>query len=147
MSLLRRVLLLALAVSSLFSLAAPRAIPPVGARLATRLADEKAGLVDCWNALTELRSCTNEIVLFFLNGESYLTIGCCRAIRVITRNCWPTMLDSLGFTSQEADILRGYCDAETAAPPPSPLLSAPPAVAPAGAVGGSTGYGVGEIGG
>lgn len=41
---------------------------------------------------------------------------------MITRNCWPAMLDSLGFTSEEADILRGYCDAEVAAQPPSQPL-------------------------
>ncbi|KAL5697996.1 hypothetical protein ACHQM5_029086 [Ranunculus cassubicifolius] len=73
---------------------------------------------DCWNALLELKSCTNEIVLFFLNGESYLGQDCCRAIRVITRDCWPSMLTSLGFTSQEGDILQGYCDATSASPPP-----------------------------
>lgn len=83
------------------------------------------GLSDCWNAMMELRSCTNEIVLFFLNGESYLSIPCCRAIRLITHKCWPSMFVSIGFTAQEGDILRGYCDAEAAAasPPPSPAPS------------------------
>ncbi|XP_072950462.1 egg cell-secreted protein 1.2-like [Typha angustifolia] len=81
------------------------------------------GLVDCWNALLEIKSCTNEIVLFFLNGESYLGLDCCRAIRTITLHCWPSMLTSLGFTSQEGDILRGYCDAEAGpAPAASKLL-------------------------
>ncbi|RVX21394.1 Egg cell-secreted protein 1.4 [Vitis vinifera] len=47
---------------------------------------------------------------------------CCGAIDIITRNCWPTMLTSLGFTAEEGNILRGYCDAYTpspAAPPPA----------------------------
>lgn len=74
------------------------------------------GWAECWNALYELRACTNEIVLFFLNGESRLGLDCCRAIQVLTRNCWPTMFVSVGFTAQEGDILRGYCDA-SAAPP------------------------------
>ncbi|KAK1263138.1 Egg cell-secreted protein 1.2 [Acorus gramineus] len=72
---------------------------------------------DCFNALVEIKSCTNEIILFFLNGEMYLGLGCCRAIRVITRQCWPSMLVSIGFTAEEGDILRGYCDATTSAPP------------------------------
>ncbi|XP_065045951.1 egg cell-secreted protein 1.4-like [Musa acuminata AAA Group] len=88
------------------------------------------GLVDCWNALLELRSCTNEIVLFFINGESYLGLDCCRAIRVITRHCWTSMLTTLGFTTQESDILRGYCDFEATAPPPAPELPPPPTTAP-----------------
>ncbi|KAK1300695.1 Egg cell-secreted protein 1.1 [Acorus calamus] len=48
----------------------------------------------------------------------YLGLGCCRAIRVITRQCWPSMPTSIGFTAEEGDILRGYCDATTSAPPP-----------------------------
>lgn len=139
MSLLLKSLLILTISTTLFSLSTPRALPPAGSHLfngLTSMTDSKTGLADCWSALTELRSCTNEIVLFFLNGESYLTIGCCKAIRIITRDCWPTMLDSIGFTSQEADILRGYCDAETA-PPPS-------ALSPSGSVAGF-GYDMGEV--
>jgi Prolamin-like len=87
------------------------------------------GLVDCWNALTELKSCTSEIVLFFLNGESYLTIDCCHAIRTITFHCWPSMLSTVGFTAEEADILRGYCDAEIGSD--VPVSEAPPTQSPA----------------
>ncbi|XP_071715456.1 egg cell-secreted protein 1.2-like [Rutidosis leptorrhynchoides] len=68
-----------------------------------------SGLMDCWSALLELKSCSNEIILFFLNGDSYLTMDCCRAIRTITHECWPSMLTSLGFTSEEGDILQDYC--------------------------------------
>ncbi|XP_076901368.1 egg cell-secreted protein 1.5-like [Bidens hawaiensis] len=86
-----------------------------------RLQGEKdsGGLVDCWNALLELNSCTNEIVLFFVNGETYLSIDCCRAIRTITYGCWPSMLTSLGFTSEEGDVLQGYCGG---APLPQPVM-------------------------
>uniref|UniRef100_A0A0D9XPG8 Prolamin-like domain-containing protein n=1 Tax=Leersia perrieri TaxID=77586 RepID=A0A0D9XPG8_9ORYZ len=71
-----------------------------------------AWMAECWGAVTRLGSCTNEIVLFFVNGESYLGADCCLAIRTVTRNCWPAMLSSVGFTVEEADILRGFCDAE-----------------------------------
>ncbi|XP_076925219.1 egg cell-secreted protein 1.2-like [Bidens hawaiensis] len=89
--------------------------------LVARLQGEKNNgeLMDCWNALFELKSCTNEIILFFLNGDTYLSTECCRAIRVITHGCWPSMLASLGFTSEEGDILRGYCGG---APLPQPAM-------------------------
>ncbi|KAL5698634.1 hypothetical protein ACHQM5_029645 [Ranunculus cassubicifolius] len=74
----------------------------------------------CWESLIELRACTGEVILFFLNGETYLGPNCCRAIRVIEHQCWPSMLSSLGFTDQEGDVLRDYCDASMGATPPSP---------------------------
>lgn len=74
-------------------------------------------VVDCWSSLLELKSCSNEIVLFFMNGEAHIGPECCHAIYVITRNCWPAMLTSLGFTVEEANILRGYCDAAAASTP------------------------------
>ncbi|XP_068664172.1 egg cell-secreted protein 1.4-like [Aristolochia californica] len=83
--------------------------------LAARIQAE-GGLTECLNALYELRSCTNEIILFFVNGESYIGRDCCRAIRVITRHCWPSLLSSIGFTAEEGDILRGYCDASASTP-------------------------------
>ncbi|KAI3848659.1 hypothetical protein MKW92_022164 [Papaver armeniacum] len=113
----------------------PRAIRYPGHHLAARInaGDDGAGMVECWNALYELRSCTNEIILFFMDGEMYLGLECCRAIRIITRECWPSMLTSVGFTAEEADILRGYCDAapHLAAPSSSPVAMLPPAQAPA----------------
>ena len=59
-----------------------------------------------------------------MNGESYIGHECCVAVRGATRHCWPAMLASVGFTAEEADVLRGFCDAEEAAakdkgPPPS----------------------------
>ncbi|KAL5555782.1 hypothetical protein UlMin_038018 [Ulmus minor] len=92
-------------------------------------ASGEGGLADCWGALVQLKSCTNEIVLFFLNGDTNLGPGCCRAIGFITRSCWPTMLTSIGFTTEEGDILRGYCDAAspeiTTAPSPAPIAYPP----------------------
>ncbi|MCL7039820.1 hypothetical protein MKW94_030580 [Papaver nudicaule] len=76
---------------------------PVGQNLAARIngEDGDAGMAECFNAMYELRSCSNEIILFFMDGEMYLGIECCRAIRVITRECWPSMLTSIGFTAEE----------------------------------------------
>ncbi|KAL3840118.1 hypothetical protein ACJIZ3_024709 [Penstemon smallii] len=91
-----------------------------GEDIRARLETEGSGMTDCWTSLIELKSCTNEIVLFLLNGESYLGMGCCRAIRIITHQCWPSMLTSLGFTAQEGDILSNYCG----------LLSPQPSVGP-----------------
>ncbi|KAJ8765733.1 hypothetical protein K2173_014855 [Erythroxylum novogranatense] len=89
--------------------------------------EASGGLVECWNALLDLKSCSNDIILFFLDGQSSIGPNCCSAIETITRNCWPSMLSSLGFTAQEGSILRGYCDAESSATPP-PLL--PPTASP-----------------
>ncbi|ESQ46085.1 hypothetical protein EUTSA_v10000374mg [Eutrema salsugineum] len=80
---------------------------PDYANIAARL--NGGGLMECWDALYELKSCTNEIVLFFLNGETKLGVGCCHAVEVISNNCWPAMLTSLGFTSEETNVLRGIC--------------------------------------
>ncbi|KAK9225055.1 hypothetical protein WN943_010096 [Citrus x changshan-huyou] len=65
----------------------------------------------------ELKSCSNEIVIFFLNSQADIGPDYCCAIDIITCNCWPAMLTSLGFTAEEGNILRGYCDASSA---PSP---------------------------
>ncbi|KAK9127141.1 hypothetical protein Syun_015938 [Stephania yunnanensis] len=96
--------------------------PVVGHNLESRIYAE-GGMMECWNALLELKSCSNEIVLFFLNGESYLGQDCCRGIRTIMFQCWPSMLTSIGFTAEEGDVLRGYCDASATASAPVPALS------------------------
>ncbi|KAM0055089.1 putative Egg cell-secreted protein 1.1/1.5 [Helianthus debilis subsp. tardiflorus] len=88
---------------------------------------QDGGSTGCWDTLFDLHACTGEIVLFFINGETYLGTGCCRAIQKIEKLCWPSLMGSLGFTSQESDILRGYCDVSdncdvpTAQPPPHTL--------------------------
>ncbi|KAH9796017.1 Egg cell-secreted protein 1.4 [Citrus sinensis] len=43
--------------------------------LATRFEDS-GGLTECWNALMELKSCSNEIVIFFLNKGNILRGYC-----------------------------------------------------------------------
>ncbi|XP_059623123.1 egg cell-secreted protein 1.1-like [Cornus florida] len=95
--------------------------------LMARLKLDEEGSSKCWDSLYELQSCTGEVILFFLNGETYLGPGCCSAIHTIQHQCWPDMLGSLGFTSEEGDILQGYCDATepnsnstSIAPPPPP---------------------------
>ncbi|KAK6923338.1 Prolamin-like domain [Dillenia turbinata] len=93
-----------------------------GFKLAARL-DTIGGLVECWNALLELKSCSDEMILFFLNGETGLGTQCCGAISIITHRCRPSMLTSLGFTAVEGNKLRGYCDAvPSGAPVASPPL-------------------------
>jgi hypothetical protein len=95
--------------------------------LATRL--QLDAQANCWGSLFELQSCTTEVILFFLNGETYLGPDCCRAIRIIERECWPALLGSLGYTEQEEDILIGFCDASDedgttqTLPPPSPTAN------------------------
>ncbi|KAM3313867.1 hypothetical protein ACQJBY_033022 [Aegilops geniculata] len=81
------------------------------ADLAERL--KGMGQQQCWETLLDVKSCTGEIILFFLNGEAYLGPGCCRAIRVIEQRCWAAdlMLSVIGFTPEEGDMLKGYCDA------------------------------------
>lgn len=89
--------------------------------LAARLKlDDEEGSSACWDSLYRLQSCTGEVILFFLNGETYLGPSCCKAIRTIGHDCWPNMLGSLGFTSEEGDVLRGYCDASVSNPTPQP---------------------------
>ncbi|PIN26845.1 hypothetical protein CDL12_00389 [Handroanthus impetiginosus] len=73
--------------------------------------DLESPALDCWTALYEIISCTNEIVAYFSNGAIDITPPCCWAITVITHNCWPAMLSVLGYSPDQANILRGYCDA------------------------------------
>ncbi|XP_057495784.1 egg cell-secreted protein 1.1-like [Actinidia eriantha] len=87
------------------------------ARLKIDEGEGQDGSSKCWDSLLQLQSCTGEVVLFFLNGETYLGPSCCSAIRTIESQCWPSMLGSLGFTTEEGGILRGYCDATASTPP------------------------------
>ncbi|OEL29565.1 hypothetical protein BAE44_0009415 [Dichanthelium oligosanthes] len=116
---------------------APAAVAGLG--LAQRLEGE--GAQQCWEALVEIKSCTGEIILFLLNGEAYLGPGCCRAIRVIEQRCWAAdaMLSVIGFTPEEGDMLKGYCDAgddngggqQDGSPPPQRAFAAGDGVAAA----------------
>ncbi|XVF25368.1 hypothetical protein REPUB_Repub13aG0206800 [Reevesia pubescens] len=74
---------------------------------------------NCWDSLVQLQSCTGELIMFFMNGETDLGHGCCQAIRTISHQCWPTMIDALGFTTEETHVLEGYCDHEDDQSPPS----------------------------
>lgn len=79
----------------------------------------EGGSTKCWDSLFQLQSCTGEVILFFLNGETYLGPSCCNAIKNIEHQCWPSMLGSLGYTSQEGDMLLGYCDSSSHGGPSS----------------------------
>ncbi|KAK8581074.1 hypothetical protein V6N13_144117 [Hibiscus sabdariffa] len=74
---------------------------------------------DCWDSLIQLQSCTGELIMFFLNGETDIGKSCCRAILTISHKCWPDMIDALGFTTEETNVLEGYCDHEADPSPPS----------------------------
>ncbi|KAF3440511.1 hypothetical protein FNV43_RR18795 [Rhamnella rubrinervis] len=89
-----------------------------GYNLAERI-KTSAETVDCWGALLELKSCSNEIVLFLVNGQTDIGPDCCRSIGIIAHNCWPAMLTYIGFTAEEGNILKGYCDAVSSSAGPS----------------------------
>ncbi|KAL9665315.1 hypothetical protein QQ045_020732 [Rhodiola kirilowii] len=102
-----------LVLSSMFAsnVSATRSLTIDTDSLSSRLqGNGSAGYWDCWNALMEIRSCSNEIVSFFLNGKADLGESCCKSISIITHNCWPNMLSSLGFTAAEGNVLSGFCD-------------------------------------
>lgn len=101
------------------TIARPISKPKPESSLAVRLqSNGSSSSTECWDSLGELKSCTGEVILFFLNGETYLGPNCCRAIRIIEHQCWPAMLGALGFTPEEGDILRGYCDSDASPVPP-----------------------------
>ncbi|KAH7861003.1 hypothetical protein Vadar_020489 [Vaccinium darrowii] len=101
----------------------PLSLQP-GFNLTARLESGGSALVECWNAMSEIKSCSNEIILYFMNGATDIGPACCNAIDMITRHCWPAMLTALGYTAEETNILRGYCDATSSSggggPAPSP---------------------------
>ncbi|XP_008776010.2 egg cell-secreted protein 1.3-like [Phoenix dactylifera] len=124
LKLLLPILLLA---TSLWAMAIISEARPGPVSIAARLQADDAK--QCWDFLLELRSCTGEVILFFLNGETYLGPGCCRAIRAIEHGCWAAdaLLAGLGFTAEEGDVLRGYCDgASDSSTPPLPLVHLDP---------------------
>lgn len=67
--------------------------------------------LDCWTALYKIRSCSNEIIAYFTNGTIDITPPCCEAVALITHHCWPAVLGALGYSPDQTNILRGYCDA------------------------------------
>ncbi|XVE55137.1 hypothetical protein DITRI_Ditri03aG0136400 [Diplodiscus trichospermus] len=75
----------------------------------------------CWDSLVHLESCSLELIMFFLNRNSYLRHGCCQVVRAISQQCWPTIIDGLGFTPKQTDGLQAYCNPVPSSPAPSPL--------------------------
>lgn len=97
----------------------------------TTLATDHSGagnLLDCWNAGLELKSCTDEIVKFFLSQtgttepavKGGIDKDCCGAIELIVKDCWSVMFTSLGLTTMEGNNLREYCDFQAEKPELSP---------------------------
>ncbi|BFG40819.1 hypothetical protein CerSpe_270930 [Prunus speciosa] len=82
---------------------------------------------NCWDSLFQLQTCAGEVVMFFLNGETYLGHDNCEAIRTIEHKCWLALLGTLEFTTKETNVLKGYCDEahHIQFPPSTP---SPPAV-------------------
>ncbi|KAK9699822.1 hypothetical protein RND81_08G197600 [Saponaria officinalis] len=78
---------------------------------------------NCWASMFRIQDCTGEIIQFFYDGETYLGPNCCNAIHIIVHDCWPNMLNLLGFTLEESDLLRVYCD--VVANGPGPKLNGP----------------------
>ncbi|KAJ8762010.1 hypothetical protein K2173_006612 [Erythroxylum novogranatense] len=76
----------------------------------------------CWDSLLQLQACTGEIILFFINGETHIGQKCCEAIRTIGEHCWPELMDALGFTVEEGNMLEGYCTSTASDAPPSPTV-------------------------
>lgn len=110
-----------------------RARPPASvSNLTARLKLDGDSQSNCWGSLVQLQACSGEIILFFLNGEAQLGRSCCQALRTIGEHCWPNMIETLGFTPEEGQILEGYCDkaADPATPSPPPPSVMPAKVAP-----------------
>ncbi|KNA06949.1 hypothetical protein SOVF_176350 [Spinacia oleracea] len=93
--------------------------------LATRLQVKISGtnttntttIPDCWGSLSELRTCSNEIIGFFLKGYTDIDTPCCQAIEIIIQHCWPSMIGVLGFTTEEGNLLAAYCSNLSSTPP------------------------------
>lgn len=81
-----------------------------GARDLSRLQNDGGGESECWTALANIRSCSNEIIGFFLNGQAQVDKPCCLAIVTIAQHCWPVLLGSLGYSPEEVSFLEGYCE-------------------------------------
>lgn len=74
---------------------------------------------DCWNALADIQSCSNEYELFLSKTTSYIDDSCCQPIELITRECYDDMLTKLGFNLNESRALLSYCDDQSALAPAS----------------------------
>uniref|UniRef100_A0A9I9CU77 Prolamin-like domain-containing protein n=2 Tax=Cucumis melo TaxID=3656 RepID=A0A9I9CU77_CUCME len=97
--------------------------------LATRL-NLESNASDCWGSLFQLEACSSEIITFFLNGKINLSPKCCQSVKIIQHKCWPTLLGSLGYTADEANVLAVYCDTTGNNHPTPPSTSLPPSIQP-----------------
>ena len=83
---------------------------------------------DCLNARGEINSTCSDEIAIFLNDfgtSKYVQLDreshCCQLIKFISHQCSPALLTSLGYTTNECDILRGYCEMYSG----PPLVPAP----------------------
>ncbi|KAG6488909.1 hypothetical protein ZIOFF_050164 [Zingiber officinale] len=130
-------------VGMLMPLEVYRAAELEAARLTAELAGSGGPVEYCWKSLLELRWCTNEIVLFFLNWESYFS-GLASTAAAPSASSPTTAVLPAGLPCSPASASRSrratsfvsYCNAETAHTPPprpTPLPSAASMAAVAGA--------------
>ncbi|XP_059431446.1 egg cell-secreted protein 1.4-like [Corylus avellana] len=115
------------------NISAARDLPAMRPRdnLAAARPENSTGVLPCINALTQVKSCSGDIIIFLRQGYTHhISPYCCRAISLITHHCWPALLISIGFTPKEGNILGSYCDAPVFSPAP-PLSQGDHAPAPA----------------
>ncbi|XP_019430252.1 PREDICTED: egg cell-secreted protein 1.1-like [Lupinus angustifolius] len=123
--------LLVLLLSSPMAMSRPLSNPSTLSLVARLKLEDGTSSSNCWDSLFQIQACSGEIIMFFLNGETYLGNGCCHAIRVIQHDCWPNIVHSLGFTGEETDVLEGYCDeAVHSTTPPSSTFVEPKDIVP-----------------
>ncbi|KAK1403802.1 hypothetical protein POM88_003407 [Heracleum sosnowskyi] len=85
---------------------------------------------NCWNTITNIGSCGNEIMDFFARGTvDHISRRCRKEINMIMRQCWPDLFIALGITSEECNFLLGFCkpSSGSSAPRPSVRYPTPPA--------------------
>lgn len=83
------------------------------------LAEGSGSVDDCWKAIADIQSCSNEYELFLSKTTSDIDDSCCQPIELITRECYHDMLTNLGFNLNESRALLGYCDDQSAPAPAS----------------------------
>ncbi|KAJ6706469.1 PROTEIN putative EXPRESSED-RELATED [Salix purpurea] len=64
---------------------------------------------NCWDSLFQLQACIRE--MFYSSSTALSTVG---------EHCWPNMIGTLGFTTEESQILDDYCDIADDFTTPSP---------------------------
>ncbi|KAE7998238.1 hypothetical protein FH972_002803 [Carpinus fangiana] len=120
----QNVLLLMPLIACLLAMAnitAARDLPirPAGDKLAAARPENSTGVLPCIKALTQIKSCSTDIIIFLRQANTHhISPYCCRAISLITHHCWPALLISIGLTPKEANFLGSYCDAPYFSPAP-----------------------------